>query len=145
MAISPEHPGLEVKICVHGQQLPEYDDDDEDPTPKTTTKYMEARSDDHFSIVTKFGPPFPAEHHVQGKISIDGVYMAKWFFKREELFDKTFEGGSIRWQKDGEWVKQGFSFAKLNIGKYCRRDLLLYTDGLAQSKRLVNLFLMLLI
>ncbi|KAL7776609.1 hypothetical protein CFE70_007027 [Pyrenophora teres f. teres 0-1] len=42
MAILSEYPGLEVAFIVHGQRLEEYDDDDE-PLPKTVTKYIEAQ------------------------------------------------------------------------------------------------------
>ena len=137
MAISPEYPGLEVKIFFRGQQLHEYDD--EDPVPKTTTKYIEARSDSKFVVATTFRPPFSTRYHVRAHLSIDGVSMTKWFSDREDLFQKPFQTSGLRWQQDGEWVKQEFCFAKLNIGKYQGCCLLSYADGVAQSKRHVDL------
>lgn len=142
MAIAPEHPGLEVTICIDGQPLPEYEDDEEDPAPKTTTKYIEARSDRHFSIVTRFKPPFPTEYHVRAWLSIDGIGMDRRLWLREDLFERPFEKAGIRRQEGEEWVKQKFSFAKLNIGKYSEYRLLSYADWFPQLKRLVNLFLM---
>ncbi|KAI4960146.1 hypothetical protein J4E86_001766 [Alternaria arbusti] len=68
MAILPEHPGLEVKICVRGQQLHEYDDDDKDAAPNTITKYIEARSGKEFSIVAEYRPPFPDHHDVLARV-----------------------------------------------------------------------------
>jgi hypothetical protein len=117
MAISSEYPGLEVNICVRSQQLHEYDDD-EDPPPKTTTKYIEARSDSKFVIATTFRPQFPNRYHIRTQVSIDGVSVMGSFCDREQLFQKTINMGSLRRQQDGEWVKEKFCFAKLNIGKY---------------------------
>ncbi|KAH6875378.1 hypothetical protein BKA58DRAFT_119998 [Alternaria rosae] len=123
MAIASEHPGLEVTICVDGQPLPEYEDDDEDPAPKTTTKYIEARSDRHFSIVTRFKPPFPTEYHVRTWLSIDGIGMDRRLWLREGLFERPFEKAGIRRQEGEEWVKQKFSFAKLNIVEEARESI----------------------
>ncbi|KAI4700113.1 hypothetical protein J4E81_004149 [Alternaria sp. BMP 2799] len=120
MAIAPGYPGLEVTINVDGQPLHEYDDDDEDPAPKATTKYIEARSDSNFSIVTRFSASFSTQYHVRGRLSIDGVKMASWFWLREDLLRKPFERTSIRWQEGGQPVKQKFSFAKLNIVEEAR-------------------------
>ncbi|KAI4629254.1 uncharacterized protein J4E87_003516 [Alternaria ethzedia] len=123
MAIDPDHPGLEVTICVDGQPLPEYEDEDEDPAPKTTTKYIEARSDSHFSIVTEFKPPFPTQYHVRSSLCIDGTGMDKALCLREDLFKKPFENTGIRRREGEQWVKQKFSFAKLNIVEEARESI----------------------
>jgi hypothetical protein len=117
MVISPEYPGLEVKVCVGGQQLHEYDDD-EDATLKTITKYIEARSDCKFVVAATFRPPFSTRYHVRAQLSIDGVSVAKTFCEREKLLQKQIEMSGHRSQRNGEWIKQDFCFAKLNIGKY---------------------------
>ncbi|CAN9254227.1 unnamed protein product [Alternaria alternata] len=124
MVISPEYLGLEVKVCVGGQQLHEYDDD-EDATLKTITKYIEARSDCKFVVTAIFRPPFSTRYHVRAQLSIDGVSVAKTFCEREKLLQKQIEMSGHRPQRNGEWVKQDFCFAKLNIGKYqkCYQDL----------------------
>ncbi|RII14314.1 hypothetical protein CUC08_Gglean003893 [Alternaria sp. MG1] len=114
MVISPEYPGLEVKVCVGGQQLHEYDDD-EDATLKTITKYIEARSDCKFMVTAIFRPPFLTRYHVRAQLSIDGVSVAKTFCEREKLLQKQIEMSGHRSQRNGEWVKQDFCFAKLNI------------------------------
>jgi len=116
MAILPEHPGLEVKICVRGQQLHEYDDDDKDATPNTITKYIEARSGDKFSIVAEYKPPFPDQYDVQAECCIDGVGM-KRLHRRDELF-QDWRLSTYPSYQGGEWVQQKFTFAKLNISKY---------------------------
>ena len=120
MVISPEYPGLEVKVCGGGQQLHEYDDD-EDATLKTITKYIEARSDCKFMVTAIFRPPFLTRYHVRAQLSIDGVSVAKTFCEREKLLQKQIEMSGHRSQRNGEWVKQDFCFAKLNIGKYQKR------------------------
>ncbi|CAN9301452.1 unnamed protein product [Alternaria sp. RS040] len=120
MVTSPEYPGLEVKVCVGGQQLHEYDDD-EDATLKTITKYIEARSDCKFVVTAIFRPPFSTRYHIIAQLSIDGVSVAKTFCEREKLLQKQIEMSGHRSQRNGEWVKQEFCFAKLNIGKYQKR------------------------
>ncbi|KAI4655272.1 uncharacterized protein J4E79_008339 [Alternaria viburni] len=115
MAIHPELPGLEVKVCVQGQPLQEYDDD-KIPEPNTTTKYIEARSGKSFSIMTEFKTPFPAQYDVLARISIDGVMMDIKIRKRDELF-QGWKVNTYRSYQGGECVKQKFTFAKLNISK----------------------------
>ena len=132
MAILPEHPGLEVKICVRGQQLHEYDDDDKDAAPNTITKYIEARSGKEFSIVAEYRPPFPDHHDVLARVCIDGVGMT-WIRKRDELFqDEWFR--TYRSYQGGKRVKQKFTFAKLNISKYYEDLLISSTYGLCSRR-----------
>ena len=117
MAIHPELPGLEVKICVQGQPLHEYDDD-KIPEPKTTTKYIEARSDEIFSIMTVFKPPFQNQYDMGVRTCIDGVRMNTRVRKRDEILQRPMSSNHYYSYQGGEWVKQKFTFAKLNIGKY---------------------------
>ena len=143
MAIHPEFPGLEVKVCVKGQPLHEYDDD-KIPEPNTTTKYIEARSGKSFSIITEFKTPFPAQYDVLARISIDGVMMDIKIRKRDELF-QGWKFNTYRSCQGGEYVKQKFTFAKLNISKYYKDLLLSSTYGFVQRKRLIRLPPMLLL
>jgi len=144
MAIHPELPGLEVKVYVQGQPLDEYDDD-KIPEPKTTTKYIEARSDEEFSIVTVFKPPFPNQYDVGVQTCIDGVKMNTRVRKRDEIFQRPMSSNHYPSYQGGEWVKQKFTFAKLNIGKYYEDLLMSSAYGFAQWKRLMNLPLLLLL
>jgi len=130
MAIIPEHPGLEVKICVRGQQLHEYDDDDKATALKTITKYIEARSGEKFSIVADYKPPFPDQYGVLARVCIDGVEM-NWILKRDEL-SQGRKFNSYRSYQGGEWVRQRFTFAKLNIRKYYEDLLMSSTYGFVQ-------------
>lgn len=116
MAILSEYPGLDVAVVVHDQRLQEYDDDDE-PSPTTVTKYIEAQSGANFAIATSFKPPFPTHYDVMAKLYIDGKRMSKWHCRREQLFDREYKKDNICWQQHGEWFKQKFCFAELNIGK----------------------------
>ncbi|KAI4714875.1 hypothetical protein J4E89_000558 [Alternaria sp. Ai002NY15] len=144
MAIYPDFPGLEVKVCVQGQPLHEYDDD-KIPEPNTTTKYIEARSDETFSIVTVFKPPFPNQYDVGVRTYIDGVKMNTRIRKRDEILQRPMSSSHHYSCQGGEWVKQKFTFAKLNIGKYYEDLLMSSTYGFAQWKRLMNLPLLLLL
>ena len=119
MAIHPEVPGLEVKVCVQGQPLDEYDDD-KIPEPKTTTKYIEARSGEIFSIMTVFKPPFPSQYDIAIRTCIDGVKMNTHTRKRDEILQRPIPSKHYYSFQGGEWVKQRFTFAKLNIGKYLK-------------------------
>ena len=144
MAIHPELPGLEVKVYVQGQPLDEYDDD-KIPEPKTTTKYIEARSDEEFSIVTVFKPPFPNQYDVGVQTCIDGVKMNTRVRKRDEIFQRPMSSNHYPSYQGGDWVKQKFTFAKLNISKYCEDLLMSPTYGFVQRKRLIRLPPMLLL
>jgi len=144
MAIHPEFPGLEVKVCVQGQPLQEYDDD-KIPEPNTTTKYIEARSDEIFSIVTVFKPPFQNQYDMCVRTFIDGVNTNIGIRKRDEILQKPMSSNHCYSCQGGEWVKQKFTFAKLNIGKYYEDLLMSSTYGFAQWKRLMNLPLLLLL
>ena len=95
MAVLSEYPGLDVAFIVHGQRLQEYDDDDE-PSPKTVTKYIEAQSGANFAIATSFKPPFPTRYVVMGRLYIDGKRMSKWYCEREQFFDREYIRGDVR-------------------------------------------------
>jgi hypothetical protein len=116
MAIFDACPGIDVKVTVRGQPLQEYDDDDS-PAPKTYTKYIEARSGEEFAISAAFTNPFPDQYDIAMHLNIDGVKMATWYRKRDKLFHKALAKNCIHFQQDGEWMKQKFCFAALDIGK----------------------------
>jgi len=116
MAIHPELPGLEVKVCVQGQPLQEYDDD-KIPEPNTTTKYIEASSNNAFTVMATFAPPFTTRYDVRMYLYIDGVIMDKRFLPRGGLFTKPLQMVYHRSYQGEECVRQQFIFAKLNIGK----------------------------
>ncbi|KAI1510757.1 hypothetical protein KJE20_08180 [Pyrenophora tritici-repentis] len=88
MAILSE-PGIEVAVIVNGQRLEEYDDDEE-PRPKTVTKYIEAQSGTEFAIATSFKPPFPTQCDIKTCLYIDGKIMESWRCKHHQLLGKTF-------------------------------------------------------
>jgi len=129
---------------VQGQPLDEYDDD-KIPEPKTTTKYIEARSDEMFSIMTVFKPPFPNQYDVGVRTCIDGVIMNTTTRERDEILQRPMSSEHYFSCQGGEWVKQKFTFAKLNIGKYYEGLLTSSTYSFAQWKRLMNLPLLLLL
>ncbi|KAF7447615.1 hypothetical protein A1F99_069790 [Pyrenophora tritici-repentis] len=118
MAILSE-PGIEVAVIVNGQRLEEYDDDEE-PRPKTVTKYIEAQSGTEFAIATSFKPPFPTQCDIKTCLYIDGKIMESWRCKHHQLLGKTFLKDYIYSQQDRECVKQKFYFAELEIMEEAR-------------------------
>jgi hypothetical protein len=117
MAVLPECPGLRVEVLTQGRPLQEYDDDEEDLSPKVVTKYVEALSGAKFNVIAAFQPPFATQHDVMMRVIIDGKSMAKWHCEREQFPNKVVECDGIRRERHGEWVKQNFCFAELDIGK----------------------------
>ncbi|KAI4655275.1 uncharacterized protein J4E79_008342 [Alternaria viburni] len=59
MAVHGDYPGLKVQIVVKGKPLDEYEHEEEEELPKTTTRYVECHSGAEFAIKTKFTSPFP--------------------------------------------------------------------------------------
>jgi hypothetical protein len=102
MAILPECPGLKVEVFVQGRHMQEYDDNEEDPSPKMVTKFVEAQSGANFSVVATFKPPFSAQHDVMMRVIIDGKPMAKWLCRQEQLPNKVVECDGIRRERHGE-------------------------------------------
>jgi hypothetical protein len=134
MAILPECPGLKVGVFAQGRQMQEYDDD-EDPSPKAITKYIEAQSGTNFNVVARFKRPFSTRYDVMMRVIIDGKSMAKWHCKRAQLANKVVECDGIRRERHGEWVKQNFSFAELEIGKHYWHDFRLeHTDKFCSGR-----------
>ncbi len=85
MAVLDGLPGLEVLVCMDGQPLEEYDDDEEEAiadTPiaehqaaKTISKFVESVSEKEFSIRILLRSPFVMDYDsLKSPIYIDG----KW-------------------------------------------------------------------
>jgi hypothetical protein len=72
MAVLQDCPGLRVGVYVNKVPLQEYSDDEQEPTPKTTTKYVESQSGKEFYLKYFFAPPFPVQHGVEVRMVIDG-------------------------------------------------------------------------
>ena len=70
MAVLDECPGLKVDIAVNNLPLQEWDDEEES-SPGTVTKYVEAQSGAEFEIRWSFSTPFSDEYGVQATILVD--------------------------------------------------------------------------
>jgi hypothetical protein len=119
MAINSECPGLKVEVLVEGQTLQEYDaDDDEDPTPKATTKYIEAQSDKDFALRTNFSAPFPSQYGVAAHVRVDGMAETGIAYEPRDLYrQQGYIKEGICMKKDGTWFQQKYHFTALNIGE----------------------------
>jgi hypothetical protein len=126
MVTNPKYPGLEVAITVDNQPLREYDDDNhEDPTSNTITKYVEAKTGASFAVTVNFKPSFSAAHGVLIRISVDGEPLFRWHLARKSLSSRSLKGDCIRWQENGKWVEQKLCFSELNIGNYSKARVLI--------------------
>jgi hypothetical protein len=87
MAILESLPGLEVTVCMDGQPLEEYDDNEEEEvgeTPvaqyqaaKTVSKYIESASEKEFSINITLGTAFTMDFEsLMAPIRMDGKFVA---------------------------------------------------------------------
>jgi hypothetical protein len=86
MAILNSVPGLEICVCIDGEALVEYDDDEEQEVgaghvaeyqaAKTVSKYIESISDKDFGIKATIGPKYVFDSSaVSFAIEIDGKLM----------------------------------------------------------------------
>jgi hypothetical protein len=64
MAILSECPGLEVQVLAQSRHMQEYNEDEEDPSPKAVSKFVEAQSGVNFSVDATFKPLFSAQYDV---------------------------------------------------------------------------------
>ncbi|KAF2677306.1 hypothetical protein K458DRAFT_163912 [Lentithecium fluviatile CBS 122367] len=114
MAITTVYPGLQVDVVVNGAPLQEYDDDEDEDSPDTTTKYVEATSGANFEIRYSFGTGFSAKHAVVTRVHVDGQYGEGHVIKLDEIFRfPRFLSGRREDLGDG-YFQRKFRFAQLS-------------------------------
>jgi hypothetical protein len=139
MAINSECPGLKVEVLVEGQALQEYDnDDDEESSPKVTTKYIEAHSDKDFALRTTFSAPFPSQYGVAAHVRVDGMAETGIAY---ELGDLNGQQGYIKegicMKKDGAWSQYKYHFTTLNIGELQHCQIPFHTNVLQPKMSII--------
>ena len=120
MAICDDHPGLKAQIVVDATPLQEYDDE---AGPNAISKYVEALSGKDFALKFTFTHPFPIQHGVEIRVSVDGEQSRVLSYEPEELYNPEghFKRG-VGFQKDGQWYRQNYRFTALNIGEMPHAD-----------------------
>lgn len=123
MAIIDEVRGLNVQVIVHGQPLTEYDDDEEsrddaEGPRKSTTKYIEAVSDQEFTVRYTFDGTFAYKgNDLVVELQVDGIYMFSHVrYKAELQHHYTAEFDAHKYQQGKQWYSKKISFSKLSIG-----------------------------
>jgi hypothetical protein len=119
MAVTKSHPRIKVEVQVDGVAVQEYEDDDEQETVNTVTKYVEAVSNTDFVIGIHITPPWP-QQSILFKIYLDGKYV-RGNFIRQDTFKGTASKHTIEGSnstKNGQWYQQNFCFSDLNIGMF---------------------------
>jgi hypothetical protein len=118
MAVLDAYPSIKVQIEVNGAPLPEYDDDEEDSTPGTVVRYIEATTGAEFEIVSEITPRWPL-YDILFKYFVDqhntgGTFMKKHRYQGSVV--RHTERGT-RSRKDGQEFLHTFQFAALSIGE----------------------------
>jgi hypothetical protein len=110
-----DHPGLNVQVVVNNRALQEYDDDE--AGQGAISKYIEAVSGKEFALKFTFTRPFPTQHGVEIRVSVDGEGDRILTHTPDELHkaEGHFKRG-VGFHKDGQWYRQNYCFTALNIG-----------------------------
>jgi hypothetical protein len=118
MAVLDTYPSVKVQIKVNGAPLQEYDDDEEDSTPGTVVKYIEAITGTGFEIAHEITPRWPL-YDILFKYFVDQHYTGGTFMKKQQ-----YQGSVVRHtergvtsRKDGQEFLHTFQFAALSIGE----------------------------
>jgi len=115
MAIHADYPGLTVEMYIDGKPLEEYENEEEEDVPKTTTRYVECRSGAEFAIETKFKAPFaPIDTSIV--TSLDGKKVHSQVAQPHEILTRVYKQFQHKWKENGEWRASKFLFSSLNFG-----------------------------
>jgi hypothetical protein len=115
MAVHDDCPGLKAEILVDGKPLEEYAYEEENELPKTTTRYVECRSDSEFQIRTNFKPPF-APMDIALLTWLDGTSVSRRILRKHNLLTQPCIQSDMLWKKDGAWRASRYLFSSLNVG-----------------------------
>lgn len=131
MAIHDDIEGIEVTICMNGEPMPEYDAEAEqstNPSPIvslnedmcTVSKYIEAVTDQNFSVKFKISPEYTAtSHHLGFEVLLDGVRVWEPLIDRMkfEMFPySTMVHGAISGERGGNGSLRKFKFSEIETG-----------------------------
>jgi hypothetical protein len=105
MAILNSLPGLEVFVCIDGEPLEEYNDNEEEEVEETlvaehqaastVSKYVESASDKEFYINIVLGTSFKMDcETLMAPIKIDGKFIIETVFVRKS-FPNSIQGPRI--------------------------------------------------
>jgi len=80
MAILSSLPGIQVTVCVGGQDAPEHDDNDMEPNPEPNlvSSYIEAETMMEFSIKLIVQDPFDLFYPTLGFQKANGYWESMW-------------------------------------------------------------------
>ena len=125
MAVLDEITGLTVQIIVKKRQAQEYDNDEEEASPNTVTKYIEAQSGAKFGVKFRFSNEFDAKHSILADIYLDGKSAESHVYDKdrgrpERNRDHCINGVSEC--NEGSYFKRKFSFSQLKTGTHLRLE-----------------------
>lgn len=116
MAISDDVPGLEICIVGDGRTLVEYEDKDITEEERTTTRFVQATSGQHFAILFNVakGTNFKGDS-LCCEIKIDGTVVKRHLLNKAYFRDKDYSSSLKGCEAPGEMIRK-FSFASLETG-----------------------------
>ncbi|KAG9190579.1 hypothetical protein G6011_08667 [Alternaria panax] len=139
MAITADYPGIRIEVRVEGVALQEYDDDEEQPSGTTITKYIEATSGVTFDMRFGITPKWPGSS-IMFYTHLDGRYVRGHFAQQQ-----SYRGSSSvqiieasTYTKDGQWFKARFAFSALNIGISTKHRPTARSDPIADDSDIRN-------
>ena len=110
--------GVEGHILVNNAALKEYDDDENEDTPNSVAKYIEAVSDASFTIEYAFTETLKPKHDVVVWVSLDSQSrLTGACVRRADLHSKKRVLENFRSRKGTKYYQQDFGFAPIRIGK----------------------------
>lgn len=120
MAIHSDYAGLKAEIVVAGEVLQEYDDDGQ-PQPKITTRYIEASSGKHFTLRYSIPRSLFKFYGVKTTVRIDGEDKCKKLWFHTNCKGRGVQNVQIHTSAavvDGKYMDQAFVFSELSMRKY---------------------------
>lgn len=133
MAVLQSLPGIEVFVCVKGEALEEYDDDEAQAdvesgetnqyqASKTVSKYIESVTDQEFAIKLLVGNPYYFDCGSLGfSIRVDGRKVRSPLLRRDEYSSVNGWSQDVRGIRAEEGEKsliRPFKFAEIKKSKY---------------------------
>jgi hypothetical protein len=130
MAILSSLPGIQVTVCVGGQDAPEHDDNDMEPNPEPNlvSSYIEAETMMEFSIKLIVQDPFDLFYPTLGfQIYVDGVKVREPLLRRV-IFEKANGYWESMWggiklstgDDQQNCVERPFKFSEIHTCKIAR-------------------------
>lgn len=118
MSIIENVPGLKVEVIANDEPLAEYRDAEAEVGTKKAVRFIEAKSNGTFQIVTQFLEEFPATYGFRIEVRLDGNEVDSVLIR---LKDRKKNGrhkmSGVRLKTNGRWHQSNLLFSLFVIGE----------------------------